>query len=232
MAQAADIERDLAEPFVKWLGSDCLAFAAPIHPDNEDLLQPEERRCIAQAVATRRAEFATGRALARRAFIQLGLPADRLIMLEDRAPKWPTACEASLSHAGGYCLFAARPRSGYGIGVDLEVVAKLDEHSRALILTEREQSRFGALPGGWDGPSSQLAALQAFSMKEALFKAMHGMGNRGLDFRAIELFPNPDDSWTAFAGEDFQQRLPAGMQLSVWSARVSDFIVSAAALSG
>lgn len=231
MAQATNLERDLTGPLSSWMGSECVALAAPIDPSNEELLQAEELRCIEQAVASRRAEFATGRVLARRALAQLGFPSDRLIMLEDRAPKWPAACEASLSHAGGYCLFAARPRSGHGIGIDLEVVTKLDEPSRALLLTEREQSRIGALPGGWDGEAAPLAALQAFSMKEALFKAMHGFGNHRLDFLAIELLPLPGGTWTALAGEEFRRRLPAGVQISVWSAQVSHFVVSAAVLS-
>jgi 4'-phosphopantetheinyl transferase EntD len=231
MAQVADFERQLTEPIRAWLGSQCLVLAAAVDPANEGLLQPEERRCIATAVASRRAEFATGRVLARRALSQLGHPSDALLMLKDRAPDWPTTCEASISHAGGICLVAARPRSGHGIGVDLEVLTRLDEPSRSLVLTDHEQASFAAIDGGWGANGAHLAALQAFSIKESLFKAMRGVGNHRLDFQAIELFPQPNGTWAAHPREDFQRRLPEGVHISVWSAQVAGFVVSAAALS-
>jgi hypothetical protein len=45
------------------------------------------------------------------------------------------------------------------------------------------------------------------------------------------VLPHRDGTWIAEPGDDFQRRLPAGAQISVWSARVGDFVVSAAALT-
>ena len=64
-------------------------------------LLPEEEPLVARAVDKRRREFAAGRACARRALEQLGLPASPILAGPRREPLWPPGVVGALTHCRG-----------------------------------------------------------------------------------------------------------------------------------
>jgi 4'-phosphopantetheinyl transferase EntD len=60
-------------------------------------LLPEEERAIARAVASRRAQYAATRALARGLLRDLGWPDAALLNRRDRSPIWPSGVVGSIT---------------------------------------------------------------------------------------------------------------------------------------
>ena len=158
------------------------AEAGPRLADDE--LYPEEIAYIQRAVPKRRAEFATGRVLARKAFAAMGIPSVPLPPLANRAPAWPSGIVGSVSHTDGYCaVVVGRMPPLRSIGLDVETLRLLDASVTALILTDREQARLR------DQPRERRndLALLIFSCKEAYYKCQHPISGGFLDFRDVEL---------------------------------------------
>jgi hypothetical protein len=77
------------------------AFGDP--PDAELYpLYPGEEAVIAHTVDNRRREFATGRACARTALAQLGVPGAAILPGARGAPQWPAGVMGSITHGAGY----------------------------------------------------------------------------------------------------------------------------------
>ncbi|GAB1479836.1 hypothetical protein MASR2M74_24040 [Paracoccaceae bacterium] len=127
------------------------------------------------AIATRRAEFAAGRAAARAAMAALGLPPAPIPMGEDRAPVWPLGVTGSISHCTGACLAVAGMADHWcGLGVDVEPLAPLDPSLWPVILCPTEGQ------GG-------LLALRSFVAKEAAYKAQYPLSRTVFDFHTLRL---------------------------------------------
>lgn len=153
-------------------------------PDSQadvDGLYDEEAALVANAVASRRREFAAGRACARRALAELGIQDFPLLAGQDRAPIWPGAIVGSITHtlaAGeGYCAVAvAHRRLVASVGLDAEPRAGLPAElwSRVLDPEEERMTRATDEPAVW--------ARLIFSAKEAVYKAVYPLCGRFLDF--------------------------------------------------
>lgn len=117
-------------------------FSGFIEADGD--LEPIERSFVANAVHSRRKEFALGRALARRALAaaghaRVGIPAG-----PDRAPIWPTGIIGSITHCDHIAVAAVAPtQSGIqAIGIDLERTAGTADLID-VVTTVRERMRQG-----------------------------------------------------------------------------------------
>ncbi len=132
---------------------------------DERWLQPAEARHVARAVPARRADFAAGRACARRALAALGFEAQEIPANDDRSPRWPDGITASISHTHGYAVAVAARAGEVLVGVDAEQVGRVTPKLYRLILTPAED----AWLRGCDG--EERLATAVFAAKEAFYKA-------------------------------------------------------------
>lgn len=145
-----------------------------------------------RAVPARLAEFAAGRAAARAALADAGLPPASIPMGADRAPIWPAGVFGSITHTEGVALAVAGRAP---LGLDAEPDADLPEDLIALVAP------------GHDARAARLI----FAAKEAAYKCQYPITRQLLDFDALEI---------SVAGESLTARLitaapplPQGTQL-------------------
>jgi 4'-phosphopantetheinyl transferase EntD len=156
---------------------------------------PQEQALVSRAVAKRRTEFTTTRALARQALARLGQPAVAILRGERGAPLWPAGVVGSMTHCAGYrCAAVARDRDVRSLGIDaepneplpdgvLETVGRSDERESLAVLAL-------AAPGvAWD--------RLLFSAKESVYKAWFPMTGRWLDFIEATVTIDPDGVFRA-----------------------------------
>lgn len=151
--------------------------AEPIRMSGASLL-PGETAAVAGAVPARRAEFAAGRAAARRALAGLGLPPVAVPSGPDRAPCWPEGVGGSIAHAGGIAVAAAR--LGPPLGLDLEENAPLEPDLWPAICSSDE---LAALPAGETG----VWVRHVFAAKEAVYKMQYPLTGRLFGFELLEV---------------------------------------------
>ncbi|MGB0952230.1 MAG: 4'-phosphopantetheinyl transferase family protein [Planctomycetota bacterium] len=192
--------------------------------DHHAALHGEEQALVSQAVASRRQEFSSGRLLAH----QLLQAADRdvpaLLALEDRSPAWPDGILGSISHSRRWCAAAIAPqqRGLLGVGIDVEDARPFASDLEEVILTARERAWLTQSQA--DGPS---LALSAFSIKEAVYKAVHPCGNVGLGFHAMELdFREDPQRPQLLPSADLLRRLPEATLPQVHHLRQNDVLLS------
>lgn len=133
---------------------------------------------MARARPARRAEFAAGRAAARRAMERLGLPPRAVPMGSDRAPVWPQELHGSISHDDGLAVAALCPR-GPDLGLDLSAAAPLESALWPEIALPGEIEATALEPG--------LAARLVFGAKEAAYKAQYPRSRALLGFDAMRV---------------------------------------------
>ena len=170
--------------------------AARVAPPDPGASSPyaAERAAVARAVPARRAEFLTGRLLARAALADLGVAPSEIARRPDRAPAWPAGLIGSITHTGGLCAaLVARPAGSgaiIGVGIDVELDVRLDDAVIDRVLTPGERGALGARRGR--------DAVVAFSAKEALFKAIHPATGVWLEPIEVEVVLGHDDAhWSA-----------------------------------
>ncbi len=147
------------------------------------ILFPEEAAVVADAVATRRDEFAAVRGCARRALARLGRRPAPLLPGPGGAPIWPSGVAGSMTHCAGYRAAAVVDRSRLSsIGIDAEPDEPLPDGVRQLIARPEELRRFSDL----DAPGDRLL----FSAKEAVYKAWYPLTRRWLDFDEVSVIPD------------------------------------------
>lgn len=152
--------------------------AAPVDEANVDDLFRQEAASIANAVTSRRSEFASGRALARR-LIGKRLP---LPVGADRAPEWPGGLVGSIAHDRRVVVAAvAHVDELSGVGVDIEAMGAMTPDEAALVLRDDEE---------------ELDPRLAFVLKEAVYKAWSPSGGRVLEFHDVRLRLERDGAFT------------------------------------
>lgn len=156
-----------------------------IDPRDEADLWPNERTAIAGAVAGRRAEFATGRALLR---LLIGDDAEIPIGI-DRRPRLPDGVTASLAHDRDIAVAAVTTRpSCRALGIDIEPATALDEDVARLVCGPKER---------------HLDAHLVFVLKEAVYKAWSSLGGRMLEHSEVSVDVDPSGShFTAMVASD------------------------------
>jgi 4'-phosphopantetheinyl transferase EntD len=148
-------------------------------------LWPSEAQQLADAVPSRRHEFAVTRACAHRALARLGCPPAPLLKGPDRAPCWPAGVVGSLTHCSGYHAAAATcDPSIAALGIDAELHAALPDGVASLVITAADRDRLPTAAGvHWE--------RVVFSAKESVFKAWWPLTRTWLGFAdaTIDLDP-------------------------------------------
>ena len=86
-----------------------------------NVLFPEEKESILNAVQKRQIDFATGRWCARKALEKLNIEPQPVLSGEERRPIWPDNITGSISHTNnGYCSAVASCDKYSAIGMDVE----------------------------------------------------------------------------------------------------------------
>ncbi len=196
--------RDISSSLSSLFRSPVQIREAPVRLADAEL-HAEEFACICNAAHKRRAEFATGRILAREALMAIGVPAGALVSNANREPVWPCGVVGSISHSEDYCFVAvARMPPLYSIGVDVENIRSLDLSTSKLILTSGEESWLRKQPSAMrDG-----LTVLIFSAKEAFYKCQYTITNSFLDFHEVELTPDlAQGSFEAQVRKDWPARV-------------------------
>lgn len=154
-------------------------------------LHPDER-ALGQAMAERRREeWVAGRRALRRALASVVGPAAAAapIASDDRgAPRVAAGMVGSISHKRSLAVALAARDTGWTVGIDLE----LDEPRRVdiahKVLTPLELAALAAE----DTAGRDRALLRAFTLKEAIYKAIDPHLRRYVGFLEVEVWPEPD----------------------------------------
>ncbi|MEP5152395.1 4'-phosphopantetheinyl transferase superfamily protein [Planktotalea sp.] len=134
-----------------------------------------EKHAVAHAVEKRRTEFSAGRDAARAALSQLGMDGVEVPVGERRAPVWPDGICGTITHSRDICIAAVAQKSDFAsIGIDAERATPLKDDLRCAILHDSELHVSGA------------KAIELFSMKEALFKALYPLTGELMGFHAAK----------------------------------------------
>lgn len=138
-------------------------------------LRPEERPRAAALSEVRRREFIAGRAALRSL-----LDAPAAIPSDDRgAPVLPAGWVGSISHTRDRVAAIVAPDEGWRVGVDLERRAGLRYDIARRVLRPSELARLPA--------DREAHVLLAFSIKEAIYKAIDPYERRYVGFQEVEL---------------------------------------------
>ena len=146
--------------------------------DHTAPIWPEEEARVANAVVSRRAEFAAGRALAREALAQMGAPLCALPATKHGAPQWPVGFVGSIAHSSGQVMAAvAHARDVRALGIDLEVGIRFKPGMERLVLRAEE---IATLP---TDASRALVSTIMFCAKEAFYKMQYPLTHARLGFQ-------------------------------------------------
>ncbi|MFM9994461.1 MAG: 4'-phosphopantetheinyl transferase [Phycisphaerales bacterium] len=181
-----------AEHFTADLFPPGVVVGASDAPGDPSSLLTAECAAVASAVPTRRAEFAAGRALARRLLARLGIEHAVLPVGSDRAPIWPEGITGSISHAQGLCVAAVARRADVAaLGIDTEPAEPLDEELWPTIAAPDELDRLRSLSPDERG----LHARLLFSAKEAVYKCQFPHWRAPLEFTHVSIRFLPGEGW-------------------------------------
>lgn len=155
----------------------------------EPLLGAEEPLTIGCTLA-RVAELRAGRALARRAMLELGVVAKPVLTGNNGEPVWPTAVCGSISHTRTYAAVLVADAAAYwSVGIDINDQRSLGDPLARQVATESEIQEIHRLCSWSDAPNV------AFSAKEAFYKFQFPItGATDLAFSDVTLLRGPNDS--------------------------------------
>jgi enterobactin synthetase component D len=178
---------------------------------------------LARASPKRLTEFIAGRRCAAEALRRLGWNDPPPVGIAgDRSPVWPAGVVGSITHTESFAWAAVADAARLrGIGVDSEAVVTQEEaiRVRRLIVSEAEWER---LPGGASGAQPGPAALVTFALsaKESVYKCLHPLCGRFLDFGDVEIV-ELDVEAGRFAVRLLRPALPALPEGAVLSGRLA-----------
>jgi len=198
---------------------------APVRDAMQELCAAEQVM-VEKAVSSRQQEFSSARVLAHQTLQKLGLDHAPILAAEDRSPKWPEGILGSISHSRTWCaaVIAKRASPLLGLGIDIEDQRPLKQDLFAEILTAEE---IHAMETHLPTADHSTHVLAIFGMKEAVFKAMHPLGNHGLGFHAMEV----NGLAQGMAAQikplpDLQRRLPLGCLPQLHHLRQNEALLS------
>ena len=134
----------------------------------------------------RRAQFALGRTIARRAIAGLGRVGSSILMDADGAPVWPNGVVGSITHKRQNCLVAvAFSTRFHGIGVDLEDDA-VDAAEDVIIQSVCTFPSERAVSPGVNAACRSPGTL-VLTCKEAIYKALFPTARVDIGWEDIEV---------------------------------------------
>jgi 4'-phosphopantetheinyl transferase EntD len=171
-------------------------FAEPVAafeaqgPIDPRVLAAEEAAHVERAVPKRVGEFAAGRACARRALEELGVPDFVLRVGPGREPLWPAGIAGSITHTAGFCAaVAAHTTHIAALGLDAERRGAVHRHLWRQIATSDELSWLESLQSD---RADEMATL-IFSAKEAFYKCQFAVTREWLNFSDVSVSIGPSD---------------------------------------
>lgn len=183
---------------------DSVVVAAADH-DVDGGLAGDESDAVATALPGRRAEFVTGRVLARRALAALGRRPGSIPVARDGAPVWPAGIVGSITHCVGLRACAVGRRDEHaGIGIDATPARQHASREGARVADLGSAPVAAGLDAlratGVEAPGSVL-----FAAAEAVAKARTSAqgGWHGIDGAEIVLHPDGSFAVRARRGPDF-----------------------------
>jgi enterobactin synthetase component D / holo-[acyl-carrier protein] synthase len=181
--------KDLLPPGVHVVFSEARHATAELHPLEQEFLNARAMQPL------REREFRVGRALAREALAQVGVSGHPLLPAETREPLWPHGVIGSISHCEGVCAVAVAESMQFsGLGIDLELVDRIDERIASTVCTPDEQNALEAMAS----PVRRRHLALLFSGKESVFKALFPLTREFLEFHDVAL-AIADNAFTARA---------------------------------
>ena len=212
-----DARRGLPRPVGVGIRRSSDGPAPGLLPGEEDILGP-------RALEQRRRYFALGRAAARDALAELGLPEVVIGRGPAGEPLWPDGIVGAISHAGDTAVAVVGRNTDYaGLGVDVEELARGPSARAARLVCRPSEMEWADVEAG----TRRLTML--FSAKEAVFKAVFPMSRVWLGFADAEL------AWVAErCGFDARllkgagPSLPAGSVLPVYCTLTDTQVLSTA----
>eukprot|EP00934_Nitzschia_sp_Nitz4_P004685 Nitzschia sp. Nitz4//scaffold58_size112336//99354//100497//NITZ4_004050-RA/size112336-augustus-gene-0.25-mRNA-1//-1//CDS//3329555040//4675//frame0 len=157
-----------------------------------DCFHPDEIQYASQLPPGKDSSFWLGRLALRHA---LDFPDYPILKDSHGRPNLPLGVFASISHKQNHAIaLISSDTSIAGIGVDLEssLPRKRPRSIATRVLTVEEQEALGSLTG----ISRDEEVLLRFSLKEAVYKAIHPVVNRYVGFQQVEVQPFNDGTAT------------------------------------
>ena len=165
------------------------AVPAPVPEETLACLHPTERQVAETHRAYRQVQYVGGRLAVGLALRALGVPAGPVLSDRHGAPIVPDGTAGSISHKRELAVAIAR-RGESGLGVDLEDTTRPRRGIEEEILCGDEMAALNNL--GDEERWQQIIAR--FSIKEALYKAIHPFVERHIGFREAAITLRPDGS--------------------------------------
>ncbi len=150
-------------------------------------LHPQERALADAKPPRRREELVAGRLALRSALRAVGWRGDGPLLPGPKGrPELPDGFTGSITHKDGLALAVAAPLvDGWTLGVDSEVLGERDRSAIApKVLRAAEHERWSAAGAEWPD------LLRLFSLKEAIYKALHPHVPRYIAFEEAEIAPD------------------------------------------
>jgi 4'-phosphopantetheinyl transferase EntD len=146
-----------------------------------------EREAAQRLRAYRQVSFVGGRLAMAWAIAEFGSRRAAILSTASGAPQMPPGLSGSLSHKRDLAV-ALVLRGEVGLGVDVEDTDRERPGVAARVLTPAEFEANQALPEArrW------VDAILRFSVKEAVYKAIHPVLQRYVGFGEVEVWPAPD----------------------------------------
>ena len=138
-----------------------------------------------KAVLSRQADFVAGRVAAREAMRKLDMPILSVGVTEQREPVWPSGVVGSITHTGNFvCATVARTIDYHGIGIDAEFIIDAEKLAGVskLVVNSAEKSLFRT----FSFSNAEITTL-FFSAKESMYKCLHPLTSRFMDFKDLEI---------------------------------------------
>jgi len=134
-----------------------------------DDLHTAEAAQVRATSTMRQGDFAAGRACAHQAMAELGHSRSPVLIGKSRAPVWPSGLTGSITHTTNLAIAVVSETTStpHGIGVDAEMIGRVDAEIEAIVLDETERKALD----GFAPVARAVAATSIFAAKEAFYKA-------------------------------------------------------------
>ncbi|MQA30644.1 MAG: 4'-phosphopantetheinyl transferase superfamily protein [Luteitalea sp.] len=167
----------MAQFLTKQLPAGSLGGVRPIRAGDELLLRPTELEGLERAVVSVRRASGAGRNLARELCGRMGAAVAEIPRSSGRGPVWPAGIVGSIGHDRLFAAAVVASTQAFGgVGIDVESPAGLSDQVVELIGSAEEIADFRQMPCG---------DKVLFSLKEAVFKAVHPRDRVFLEFHDV-----------------------------------------------
>jgi 4'-phosphopantetheinyl transferase EntD len=163
------------------------ASPAPVPTEVLARLHPDERAHATQLGGFRQVQFVGGRLAMGELFAELGLRRVPVLSNEHGAPALPTGVTGSITHKMDLAV-AMIARGHPGLGIDLEETDRDRPGVAARVLRPEELAAVQLLPA----ERRWRETVIRFSVKEAVYKALHPFLQRYIGFGEVAVWPTPD----------------------------------------